>query len=96
MSEIVETNPSYFNKDIEKHVWFDAMVEEYDSIVKKNVWELVERLIDKSVVCSIWLFKVNNVEDGSIWKYKAIFLAMDSLKLRELTMNKLVYPYSNQ
>jgi hypothetical protein len=30
--------------------WFDAMVEEYDSIVKNSAWEIIPRLVDKSVV----------------------------------------------
>lgn len=41
MSEIVETKRSSFEEAVQKAVWVDAMVEEYDSIVKNNVWEVV-------------------------------------------------------
>jgi hypothetical protein len=37
--------------------WVDAMVEEYDSIVKNSVWEIVPRLVNKSVVSSRWIYK---------------------------------------
>jgi hypothetical protein len=33
------------------------MVEEYDSIVKNNAWEIVPRSIDKSMVGSRWIYK---------------------------------------
>jgi hypothetical protein len=51
------------------------MVEEYDSIVKNSAWEIVPRPVDKSVVGSRWIYKVKKVLDGSVEKYKAIFVA---------------------
>jgi hypothetical protein len=51
------------------------MVEEYESIVKNSVWEVVPRPTDKSVVGSRWIFKVKHAADGSIEKYKARFVA---------------------
>jgi len=37
MTELVETEPSFFEEVVEQLVWVDAMVEEYKSIVKNNV-----------------------------------------------------------
>jgi hypothetical protein len=51
------------------------MVEEYDSIVKNSAWEIVPRLIDKSVVGSRWIYKVKQVVDQSVEKLKARFVA---------------------
>ena len=51
------------------------MVEEYDSIVRNNAWEIVPRLVDKSMVGSRWIYKVKKVVDGSVEKYKARFVA---------------------
>ena len=75
MTELVETEPSYFKEVVEKIVWVDAMVEECVSILKNNVWEMVTRPTNKSVMASIWLFKVKHVADGSIGKYRARFVA---------------------
>jgi len=54
------------------------MVEEYASIMKNDVWEVVLRLEGKSVVTSKWLHKIKHVADGSIEKYKAQFVARGS------------------
>ena len=51
------------------------MIEEYSSIMKNDVWEVVPRPTGKSVVTSRWLYKINHVVDGNIEKYKAIFVA---------------------
>ena len=39
------------------------------------MWEIVPRPKDKSVVSSKWIFKTKHSVDGSIEKYKAIFVA---------------------
>jgi hypothetical protein len=59
---------------IQRKEWADAMTEEYQSIMKNEVWEIVPRMKNKDVVSSRWLFKIKHVADGSIEKYKAIFV----------------------
>jgi hypothetical protein len=49
------------------------MTEEYQSIIKNDVWEIVSRPKSKDVVSSKWLFKIKHDADGSIEKYKARF-----------------------
>ena len=56
-------------------MWDDAMVEEYQSIMKNDLWEIVPKPKDKSVVSSKWIFKTKHSADGSIEKYKAGFVA---------------------
>ena len=56
-------------------VWVDAMVEEYDSIVRNSVWDVVLRPEDKSIVSSRWIYKVKKAANGSVEKHKARFLA---------------------
>ena len=51
------------------------MVKEYQSIINNDVWEIVPRLKDKSVVSSKWIYKTKHSADYSIEKYKAIFVA---------------------
>jgi len=51
------------------------MVEEYDSIVRKSVWDVVPRPEDKLFVSSRWLYKVKQATNGSVEKHKAIFVA---------------------
>lgn len=69
------TKPSSFEEGVQPLIWIDAMVEEYDSIVRNYVWDVVSRLEDKFVVISRWLYKVKQAVDGSVEKHKYRFLA---------------------
>ena len=51
------------------------MIEEYQSIMKNYVCDVVPRLEGKSVVTSKWIYKIKHVADDSIEKYKARFVA---------------------
>jgi hypothetical protein len=51
------------------------MLEEYESIVSNNVWEVVLRPVGNSIVTSMWLYKTKYVAYGSIEKHKAWFVA---------------------
>ena len=53
----------------------DAMTEEYQSIMKNDAWDIVLRSKGKSVVTSKWIYKIKHVADGSVEKYKSIFVA---------------------
>ena len=55
--------------------WKDAMIEEYQSIMKKDIWDVVPRPKGKSIVTSKWIYKIKHVADGSIEKHKARFMA---------------------
>jgi hypothetical protein len=39
MSSIIDANPSSFEEAIDQCVWWDAMVEEYTSIMRNDVWD---------------------------------------------------------
>jgi hypothetical protein len=64
------------------------MTEEYQSIIKNDVWEIVPRPKSKDMVSSKWLFKIKHVVDGSIEKYKARFLLVAFLRRKALTMKR--------
>jgi hypothetical protein len=86
LSSIWEFEPSTFEEATGRQVWRDAMMEEYNSIMKNDVWEVVPRPEGKSVVTSRWLYKLKHVADGSIEKYRARFVAWGFHRLRESTM----------
>ena len=75
MSKCIVTEPSSFEEVVQEPTWVDAMVEEYESIVRNNAWEIVPRLVGKSVVGSRSIYKVKKAVDGSVEKYKARFFA---------------------
>jgi hypothetical protein len=71
----MDAEPSSYEEAVEKRVWKDSMGEEYQSIVNNDVWDVVPRLKEKSIVSSKWIYKTKHVADDSIEKYKAIFVA---------------------
>jgi hypothetical protein len=75
MCDLLENEPTFFEEAIQKKELADAMTEEYQSIIKNNVWEIVPRPKRKDVVSSKCLFKIKHAADGSIEKYKARFVA---------------------
>ena len=60
---------------IKHQVWKDAMHEEYESIMKNDVWDVVLILEDKEVFTSKWIYKIKRGSDGSSENFKAIFVA---------------------
>ena len=70
----------------EKKEWKDATIEEYQSTIKNDVWDVVPRTEGESVESSNWIYKIKHVVDGNIENYKENFLV--SLKKIELTMER--------
>ena len=58
MSHVIDSKPSNYEEASNQHVWKDAMIEEYQSITKNDVWEVVPRPKGKSVVTSKWIYKI--------------------------------------
>jgi hypothetical protein len=75
MSQIIDTEPSCHGETTCQQVWQDARTEEYQSIMKNDVWDIVPRPEGKVVVNSKWIYKIKHVVDGSVEKYKARFVA---------------------
>jgi hypothetical protein len=75
VTSIRDTEPQTFAQAVDHQVWREAMVEEYDSIVRNDVLDVVLRPVGKSVVTSRWLYKTKIVADGSVEKHKARFVA---------------------
>ena len=74
--DIIDAEPSSFEEAVEKKVWKNAMLEEYQSIMKNDVWDVVPRPEGKSIVTSKWTYKIKHATDGSIEKYKTRFVVL--------------------
>jgi hypothetical protein len=75
MSHIIHFEPSYYEEETSHPVWRDVMMEEYQSIMKNDVWDIVLRPEGKSVVTSKWIYKIKHIVDGSIERHKMRFVA---------------------
>jgi hypothetical protein len=74
LCDIMDAEPSSYEEVAKMRAWKDAMGEEYQSIVNNDVWDVVPRPKEKSVVSSKWIYKMKHAADGSIEKYKARFV----------------------
>jgi hypothetical protein len=75
MSHNIDSQPSCYEEAPNQAVWKDAMMEEYQSIMKNDVWDIVPRPEWKFVVTSKWIYKIKHTIDGSIEKHKTRFVA---------------------
>ena len=92
MSKCIMTEPSSFEEAVEDPAWVDAMVEEYDSIVRNSAWEIFPRLEGKLVVGSRWIYKVKQAPDGSVEKYEARFFAQGFSKIEGINYEETFAP----
>ena len=76
MCDLVDQEPTNYEEAIQKKEWVEAMTEEYQSIMKNDVWDIVPKPDGKSVVSSKWIYKIKHAADRSIKKYKARFVAI--------------------
>jgi hypothetical protein len=77
MRNISDVEPYSFEEEDKLQLWKDAMLEEYKSIIKNNVWDIVPRPKDKSMFSSKWIYKIKHVvgtrpkwKEGGSWEIK--------------------------
>jgi hypothetical protein len=68
------------------------MQEEYESIMRNDVWEVVPRLEGKLVVTSKWLYKIKYAVDGSIEKHKAHFVVRGFFQVEGIDYDETFAP----
>ena len=92
VGECVETEPSSFEEALQQPIWVDAMVEEYDSIVRNSVWDVVPRSENNSIVSSCWLYKVKEAANGSVDKHKVRFFARGFSQVKGIDYDETFAP----
>jgi hypothetical protein len=75
MSHIINFEPSSYEEETSHPVWRDAMMEEYQSIMKNDVRNIVLIPEGNYVVTSKWIYKIKHTIDESIERHKMIFVA---------------------
>jgi hypothetical protein len=75
MSHIIYSKTSCYEEESSHPIWRDAMMEEYQSIMKSDVWDIYPRPEGKYVVTSKWIYKIKHIVDESIEKHKTRFVS---------------------
>ena len=66
MSQLINAEPPTYKEAGSQQVWINAMIQEYSSIMKNDVWEVVPRPTGKSVVTSRWLYKIKHAAEAAL------------------------------
>jgi hypothetical protein len=69
MTKLLDEEPTTFEEVVQKGQWKEVMMEEHQSIMKSEVWEIVPIPKEKSVVTSKWVYKIKHAVDESVDKY---------------------------
>jgi hypothetical protein len=75
MSHIIDSEPFCYEEASSQLVWRDAMMEEYQFIMKNDVRDIVSIPEGKFAVTSKWIYKIKHTTDESTEKHKVIFIA---------------------
>ena len=68
------------------------MHEEYESIMKNDVWDVVPRPEDKEVFILKWIYKIKHGFDGSAEKFKARFVSRGFYKKEGVDYDDIFAP----
>ena len=68
LCDIIDREPSTYEEDTKNKEWKDAMIKEYQSIMKNDVLDIFPRPEKKYVVTLKWIYKIKHVADGNIEK----------------------------
>ena len=71
MCDLVDQEPISYEEVTQNKEWVEAMMKEYQLIMKNDVWDIVPKPENKSVVYSKWIYKIKHVVDGSIEKLQS-------------------------
>ena len=68
MCDLVDQEPTIYEEIAQKKEGIEAMTEEYQSIMKNDVWDIVPKPENKNVVSLKWIYKIKHAANGSIEK----------------------------
>ena len=92
MGILLDSRPSTYEEASKHQCWRDVMTEEYECILKNDVWDIVLRPEGKYIVTSKWIFNIKHSTDGSVEKYKARFVARGFSQREGLDYNETFAP----
>ena len=56
MCNLVDQEPTNYEEAVHKKEWVEEMTEEYQLIMRNDVWDIVPKLEGKSIVSSKWIY----------------------------------------
>ena len=72
--------------------WKEAIENEYDSLIQKKTWDLVDAPADKNIIGCKWVSKVKSNAEGSINRYNTRFVAQGYLQEAGIDYDEICAP----
>jgi hypothetical protein len=66
-----DLEPTSFKEATSHDEWKESMQKEYDVLIKKGTWKLVDPPLGTNLIGCKWVFKIKYRSDGSLDKHKA-------------------------
>ena len=66
-----EIEPTTVNQALKEPKWRQAMLDEFNALVKNGTWELVPLSSHYNLVGCKWIYRIKRKFDGSVDRYKA-------------------------
>ena len=93
MSQVLAVQePTTLVEAQEDERWVEAMELEYDSIMKNQTWDLVDRPTKRKVIDTKWVYKSKYKFDGSLEKYKARLVAKGFAQVEGINLQEMFTP----
>ena len=88
MCDLADQECTSYEEATQKKQWVEAITKEYQSIMKNDVWDIVPKQENKSVVSSKWIYKIKHAADGRLKSTNQYLWLEDSLIKRGSIMKK--------
>ena len=77
-----------------KEGWMKAIQQEYDALIERNTWELVELPPGRRAIGVKWVLKIKTKADGSLEKFKARLVAKGYAQVKGVDYDDTYAPVS--
>ncbi|GJX95735.1 ribonuclease H-like domain-containing protein [Tanacetum coccineum] len=84
--------PKSYIQAIQNPNWKNAMLDEFNALIKNDTWVLVPRPTNANIVRSMWLFKHKFNADGTLSRYKARLVANGSSQQQGIDCDETFSP----
>ncbi|PKU76837.1 Retrovirus-related Pol polyprotein from transposon TNT 1-94 [Dendrobium catenatum] len=84
--------PTTYKQASKNKIWQDAMNNEYQALLKQQTWTLVQKPANKPVIGCKWTYKIKQLPNGQIDRYKARLVALGYAQIFGQNYNETFSP----